>query len=155
MEPIRHRACSNPGCNDVGKLGAGNIILHASFDTKSGTRQRCLCKTCGRTFSANTGTAYAGLRCSRDEFDQVATMRVEGVSISAIARITGRSRSTIERWLERAAASAKRFEELADLFVRLGLLSEDLMTDIFSEIEQAHVDPLMSVCVLATFIPPF
>jgi hypothetical protein len=39
-------------------------------------------------------------------------MRVEGVSISAIARITGHSRSTIERWLERAAASAKRFNEV-------------------------------------------
>lgn len=38
-------------------------------------------------------------------------MRVEGVSISAIARITGRSRSTITRWLERAAAAAKRFND--------------------------------------------
>ena len=38
-------------------------------------------------------------------------MRVEGISISAIARITGRSRSTIMRWLERAAASAKHFNE--------------------------------------------
>jgi IS1 family transposase len=38
-------------------------------------------------------------------------MRVEGVSISAIARITGRSRSTITQWLERAAASAKRFND--------------------------------------------
>ncbi|MFH1132134.1 MAG: helix-turn-helix domain-containing protein [Pseudomonadota bacterium] len=38
-------------------------------------------------------------------------MRVEGVSISAIARITGRSRSTITRWLKRAAAFAKRFND--------------------------------------------
>ena len=38
-------------------------------------------------------------------------MRVEGVSISAIARIVGRSRSTISRWLERAAAAAKRFND--------------------------------------------
>jgi len=116
MEPIRQKACLNPLCSDVGKLNAGNIILHASFDPKSGTRQRCLCKTCGRTFSANTGTAYVGLRCSHDEFDQVATMRVEGNSISAIDRMTGRSRSTIDRWLKRAAVSAKRFnnEHLRD-----------------------------------------
>jgi transposase-like protein len=85
--------------------------LHASFKTEAGQRQRCLCKTCCRTFSANTGTAYAGLRCSRGEFDQVVTMRVEGVSISAIARIAGRSRSTITRWLERSAVSAKRFND--------------------------------------------
>ena len=64
---------------------------------------------------SNTGTAYFGLRCSRDEFDQVATMRVEGVSISAIARITGRSRSTIVRWLERAAESAKHCVQFATL----------------------------------------
>ena len=111
MEPIRKKASPNLACTDAGKLDAGNIIGHASFKTKAGRRQRCLCKTCGRTFSANTNTAYAGLRCPRDEFDQVATMRVEGVSISAIARITGRSRSTIARWLERGAASAKRFND--------------------------------------------
>jgi IS1 family transposase len=34
-----------------------------------------------------------------------------GMSISAIARITRRARNTIARWLERAAASAKRFND--------------------------------------------
>jgi IS1 family transposase len=38
-------------------------------------------------------------------------MRVEGLDISAIARISGHARSTIERWLERAAVSAKRFND--------------------------------------------
>lgn len=111
MEIISHKACRNPACEDAGKLDAGNIILHASFCARSGAKQRCLCKTCGRSFSANTGTAYQDLTCSRDEFEQVAAMRVEGVSISAIARISRRSRSTIERWLERAAASAERFND--------------------------------------------
>jgi hypothetical protein len=94
-----------------GQLDAGNIILHASFNTKCGARKRYVCKTCGLTFSANTGAAYFGLRCSREEFDQVARMRVEGMSISAIARVACRSRNTITRWLERAAASAKRFND--------------------------------------------
>ena len=57
----------------------------------------------------NTGTAYSGLRCTRREFDQVASLRVEGVSISATARLTGHSRNTIARWLERASRAAERF----------------------------------------------
>jgi len=127
MELIGQKACQHPTCADVGKLDAGNVVRHASFGTKSGASQRCLCKTCGTTFSSNTGTTYCGLRCSRDEFDQVATMRVDGVSISAIARITGHSRSTITRWLERAAASAARFNDQ-----HLGAF----------EIEELHADEL-------------
>ena len=65
----------------------------------------------GGTFSANTGTVYEGLNCTRDEFDRVAKMRVDGVSISAIVRITGRSRETIRPWLERAAVFAGRFND--------------------------------------------
>jgi IS1 family transposase/transposase-like protein len=111
METVSHKACRNPACEDAGRLAAGNIILHASFNTRSGPKQRCLCKTCGCSFSANTGTVYQDLTCSREEFDRVATMRVEGVSISAIARISRRSRTTIERWIERAAAFAERFND--------------------------------------------
>lgn len=111
MKPIGRRVCPNSICEDAGKRDARNIIGYGSFNTKSATISRYLCKTCGKTFSANTCTAYQGLRCSRREFDQVAHMRVEGVSISAIGRIAGHSRSTITRWLERAAALAKRFND--------------------------------------------
>ena len=55
------------------------------------------------------GTAYSGLRCTRREFDLVASLRVEGVSISATARVTGHSRNTVARWLERASTTARRF----------------------------------------------
>jgi transposase-like protein/IS1 family transposase len=110
-ETVRTKACPNPACEDAGKVAAGNIILHGAFTKTTGASQRCLCKTCGTTFSGNTSTAYFGLRCSRDEFDQVMKMRVEGVSIAAIARIAGRARSTITRWIERASASAKSFND--------------------------------------------
>ena len=39
---------------------------------------------------------------------EVASLRVEGVSMSATARGTGPSRHTIARWLERASPAAKR-----------------------------------------------
>ena len=108
MKTIQNQACSKPGCENCGKRGI-NIGGHGWFTTKSGRRRRYRCKICGGTVSTNTGTAYSDLRCTRREFDQVASLRVEGVSISATARLTGRSRNTVARWLERASAAAECF----------------------------------------------
>ena len=40
-----------------------------------------------------------------------ASLRVEGVSLAATARVTGPSRHTIARWLERASTAAKRVNQ--------------------------------------------
>jgi IS1 family transposase len=111
MNAIDGMACATPGCDTRGKPGR-NIIGYGSFATKSGRRQRYRCTVCRGTRSTNTGTAYSGLRCTRREFDQVASVRVEGVSIAATARVTGHSRNTIARWLERASTAATRFNDL-------------------------------------------
>ena len=108
MKAIQDKACSKPGCENFGKRGI-NIGGHGWFNTKSGRRRRYRCKICGGAVSTNTGTAYSGLPCTRREFDQVADLRVEGVSISATARLTGRSLNTVARWLERASIAAERF----------------------------------------------
>ena len=102
MSAIEGMACATPACDNRGKQGL-NIVGHGSFATKSGRRRRYCCTVCRGTLSTNTGTAYSGLRCTRREFDKVASLRVEGVSISATARVTGHSRNTIARWLERAS----------------------------------------------------
>jgi hypothetical protein len=80
------------------------------------------------------GHPYRGLRCGRREFDQVASLRVEGVSISATARVTGRSRNTIARWLDRASSAAARFNRhiLRDFEVR-ELQADELYTFIGSK----------------------
>ena len=108
MRAIQDKACSKPECVNFGKRGIA-IGHHGWFTTKTGRRRRYRCKICGGTLSTNTGTAYSGLRCTRKEFDQVAGMRVEGVSISPTARLTGRSRNTVARWLERASRAAELF----------------------------------------------
>src|SRR3984893_11615165 len=110
MRAIDDVACSKPGCNNSGQPGV-NIVRYGWFTTKSGRRRRYRCKSCGGTLSTNTGTAYNGLRCSRKAFDQVASLRVEGVDLSATARVTGHSRNTIARWLVRASMAAKRFNQ--------------------------------------------
>ena len=108
MRAIDDAACRKRGCENFGQPGV-NIVCYGWFHTELGRRRRYRCKRCGATLSTNTGTAYSGLRCSRTAFDQVASLRVEGVSISATARVTGHSRNTIARWLERASSAAERF----------------------------------------------
>ena len=130
MSAIQYKACSKPGCDNFGKQGI-NIGGHGWFTTKSGRRRRYRCKICGRTVSTNTGTAYSGLRCTRREFDQVASLRVEGMSISATARVTGRSRNTIARWLERASTAAERFNrQMLRDFEIVELQADELYTFI-------------------------
>ena len=133
MTAIDDKACLRPGCENFGKPGV-NIVGYGWFATKLGRRRRYRCKICGRTVSLNTGTAYSGLRCARREFDQVASLRVEGVSISATARVTGHSRDTIARWLERASSAAARFNRqiLRDFDV-LELQADELCTFIGSK----------------------
>ena len=92
MHAIDGMACAKRGCDNRGKLGL-TIVGHGSFPTKWGRRWRYRCAACAGTVSTNTGTAYSGLRCARRACDQVASLRVEGVSISATARVTGHSRT--------------------------------------------------------------
>ena len=146
MGALQDKACSNPGCENFGKRGI-NIGGHGWFTTKSGRRRRYRCKICGGTVSTNTGTAYSGLRCTRREFDQVAGMRVEGVSISATARLTGRSRNTVARWLERASAAAERFNRrmLRD-FEIVELQTDELYTFIGSKSRPTWLFATIEVC---------
>ena len=106
MNPTDGMACATSGCDNRGKPGL-NIVGYGSFATKADRRQRYRCTVCRGTLSTNTATAYSGLRCTRREFDQVASLRVEGMSISATARVTGHSRNTIARWLARASTAAR------------------------------------------------
>ena len=96
MHAIDGMACAKRGCDNRGTLGL-NIVGPGSFPTKWDRRWRYRCTVCGGTVNTNTGTAYSGLRCARREFDQVASLRVEGVSISATARVTGHARHPIAR----------------------------------------------------------
>ena len=106
MNAIEEMACATSGCDNRGKPGL-NIVGYGSFATKAGRRQRYRCTVCRGTLSTNTATAYSGLRCTRREFDQVVSLHVEGVSISATARVTGHSRKH-DRSMARAGLDSGR-----------------------------------------------
>ena len=139
-------ACCKPGCDNFGNPGL-NIVGHGSFTTKLGRRRRYRCKVCRSTLSTNTGTAYSGLRCTHREFDQVASLRVEGVSISATARVTGHSRNTIARWLERASTAAERFNQrMVRDFDVIELQADELCTFIGSKSTTMWLFTTIEVC---------
>jgi transposase-like protein/IS1 family transposase len=103
--------CPNKGCPHARIAGAGNVIRHGFYKTKWGRRRRYRCGTCGKTFCSNSGTPYHRLQHRRTTFDEVATLSVEGLNKSAIARVKGIGWNTVDRWLLRAADSCRRFND--------------------------------------------
>ena len=102
--PNRHRPPSKQG--DVGA-----ISRHGFYTTRWGKRRRYQCQACGKTFSSTTGTPYYRLQHRPSTFDRVASLSVEGLNKSAIARVNRISWNTVHRWLERAAACCRRFND--------------------------------------------
>ncbi|MFC2173737.1 hypothetical protein ACFLU6_14090 [Acidobacteriota bacterium] len=110
-QPVKDRCCQNSDCPLYGKFGNGNIIRHSFYTTRQGRRRRFCCRICKRTFSSTAGTPYYRLHKSRSSFDELVQMTVEGVGISAIARIKGYAWNTVARWRRLAALFANRFNE--------------------------------------------
>ena len=122
---IRNRTCRNTDCRLCGQKDAGNIIRHGFIVTKRGRTRRYRCTACGTTRSSSGGTPYFRLQHSRNAFDHVAAMCVEGVSKSSIARIMKISWNTVARWEERAAAAAREFNKCMTLSYELTELQLD------------------------------
>ncbi|KKL23179.1 hypothetical protein LCGC14_2427980, partial [marine sediment metagenome] len=107
-----HQFCPNNECQLYGQSGKGNVLRYGFFHLKRRKRRRYRCKTCGHTFCSTTGTVYHRIHKSRNIFDEVCSLSVNGVSKSTIARVKRLSWNTVSRWLERAAKAAKQFSKL-------------------------------------------
>jgi len=108
---IGRRGCPNRGCSLHRLANQGNIRTHGWYKTKLGRRRRYICNACGLTFASTKGSVYHKLKASCQQIDQACHMSAEGVNISVIARVLGRSWNTIYRWLERARAACSRFQD--------------------------------------------
>ncbi len=98
--------CPNGTCSK-----SAAVIRHGFYKTRSGKRRRYRCSSCGKTFCSTRSTPYYRLQHRRSTFDEVASLSVEGASKSAIARVKGLAWNTVDRWLERAAACCRRFND--------------------------------------------
>lgn len=88
-----------------------NVIRFGFYQTRWGKRRRYRCQTCEKTFCSNTGTPYYRLQHRRATFDQVASLSVEGLNKSAIARVERIGWNTVDRWLEKASDCGRRFND--------------------------------------------
>ena len=88
--------CPNPACVARGKIGEGNVISHGK------KRARYRCKTCRKTFSAQTGTMFEGLRKPTTLIVIVVTLLAYGCPIQAIVQAFGLDERTVASWRDRA-----------------------------------------------------
>src|SRR5260221_5531867 len=88
--------CPNLACVARGHVGQGNIISHGK------ARARYRCKTCGKTFSAQAGTKFEGLRKPKALIVIVVTLLAYGCPIQAIVQAFGLDERTVASWRDRA-----------------------------------------------------
>lgn len=108
---MKSLSCPNKHRSPSGKGDVGAIIRHGFYTTRWGKRRRYQCQTCGKTFCSTNGTPYYRLQHRRATFDEVASLSVEGMNKSAIARVKRIAWNTVHRWLERAAIWCRRFSD--------------------------------------------
>src|SRR5262245_27197913 len=99
---MKSLSCPNGRCPQ-GKTTSGRLLRHGFYDTRWGKRRRYQCPTCAQTVCPASGTPYYRPQRRHATFDEVASLSVERVNESAIARVKGLSWDTVHRWLERAA----------------------------------------------------
>ena len=124
-------------CSLHGNVESTRIIRYGFYKTTAGKRRRYRCVGCGQTFSSTKGTPYYRLQHRRTTFDTVVTLRVEGVSLSAIARIERLAWNTVARWLERAVSVCRRFNHRRTT----GFVAQELQADEIRSFTGAKTRP--------------
>jgi transposase-like protein/IS1 family transposase len=97
--------CPNPACQARGKIGEGNVISHGK------KRARYRCKTCGKTFSAQAGTMFEGLRKPKALIVIVVTLLAYGCPIQAIVQAFGLDERTVASWRDRAGKHCQQVHQ--------------------------------------------
>jgi len=105
--------CPNENCKARGQVGQGNIVSHGK------ARPRYRCKTCGKTFNAQAGTIFEGLRKPKTLIVIVVTLLAYGCPIQAIVQAFGLDERTVASWRDRAG---KHCQEVHQAVVQQGNL---------------------------------
>src|SRR5919108_1646370 len=97
--------CPNLDCVTRGQVGQGNIVSHGK------ARARYRCKGCGKTFSAQAGTMFEGLRKPRALIVIVVTLLAYGCPIQAIVQAFGLDERTVASWRDRAGKHCQQVHQ--------------------------------------------
>jgi len=135
---MKSLSCPNGQCSPSGKSAVGHLTRYGFYTT--GKRRRYQRQICGKTFCSTCGTPYHRLQHRRATFDGVASLGVEGVNKSAIARLKRLAWNTVHRWLEKAAAWCRRFNNRKIKGLSIGELQADEIRTIVGGKEQVDLD---------------
>jgi transposase-like protein len=105
--------CPNLACVARGQVGQGTIVSHGK------ARARYRCKTCGKTFSAQAGTMFEGLRKPQAVITIVVTLLAYGCPLQAIVQAFGLDERTVASWRDRAG---KHCQQVHQAIVQQGQL---------------------------------
>jgi transposase-like protein len=94
--------CGNPACADRGTVGKGNVKVH------SYNERRFRCWTCGKTFSASTGTPFYRLHKDQSLYLCVITLLAHGCPVPAIVAAFGLDERTVADWQYKAGSHCVR-----------------------------------------------
>jgi transposase-like protein len=97
--------CPNVACVARGQVGQGNIVSHGK------KRSRYRCKSCGKTFSADAGTMFEGLRKPKALIVTVVTLLAYGCPIQAIVQAFGLDERTVASWRDRAGTHCQQVHQ--------------------------------------------
>src|SRR5690242_12515113 len=97
--------CPNEECSARGKVGQGNIVVHAR------KRPRYKCKTCGRPFRARVGTTFEGLRKPTELIVIVLTLLASGCPLQAIVHAFELDERTVADWRDRAGRPCQKVHQ--------------------------------------------
>jgi hypothetical protein len=116
---VINRSCPNPECEFHGQSKKQNIIKYGYFNR---------------------------IHHSRNLFDEVCMLSVEGVNKSAISRLKHLSWNTVSRWLERACIAAKRFNRgMLKGFTLRELQADEIRTFIRNKSQSVWIITLIEV----------
>jgi len=104
MDP-QAQFCPNLACPARGQRARGNIRVH------SHTERRYRCTTCGRTFTATTGTPFFRLKYAADLVTTVLTLLCHGCPLQAIVAAFGLDERTVAAWQGRAGQHCQQVHE--------------------------------------------
>jgi transposase-like protein len=104
MNP-RDLFCPNLDCPARGQKGKGNIRPHSQKD------KRCICDTCGQTFTTTAGTIFYRLRSDPQLVMWVIVLLAYGCPIQAIVKAFGLDERTVRDWHRRAGKHCQQVHE--------------------------------------------
>lgn len=96
-------ACTNKNCIDYGKAGMGNVVGNGTYQIKSGTVRKYICRTCTKAFCDRSNTAFFDLRTEDKTVLIALRLVVKGMSLRGIADVLDVKLDTVRGWLQRAA----------------------------------------------------